>query len=126
VTRPPPVRHWQSYGNDLLPTPQEAMQQPFSAFPSWVLRIDCDRCGKANMINEAHMTAPRRVIVLHVLLSRCAMTAAAGDRAGPSFRLASTACRPGRCGGSCCRAADVLQMYKALTAPWSKTTGHRS
>jgi hypothetical protein len=47
-------RHWRSYGNDVLPTPQEAMQQPFSAFPSWFLRIECDRCGKANTINEAH------------------------------------------------------------------------
>jgi hypothetical protein len=30
----PPRRHWRSYGNDPLPTPAEALQEPFSAFPS--------------------------------------------------------------------------------------------
>ena len=24
------------------------------AFPSWFLRIECDRCSKVQMINEAH------------------------------------------------------------------------
>jgi hypothetical protein len=28
--------------NRPLPTPQEAIQQPFRAFPSWFLRIECD------------------------------------------------------------------------------------
>jgi len=37
--RPPPERHWRSYGTDPLPTPQEAMQEPMRAFPSWFLRI---------------------------------------------------------------------------------------
>jgi hypothetical protein len=45
--RPPPQRHWRSYGTDLLPTPAEALGEPFSAFPSWFLRIECDRCGKS-------------------------------------------------------------------------------
>jgi hypothetical protein len=44
--RAPPRRHWRSYGNDQLPTPAEAMQQPMRAFPAWFLRIECDRCGK--------------------------------------------------------------------------------
>ena len=30
------------------------MAEPFSAFPSWFLRIECDRCGKVQMVNEAH------------------------------------------------------------------------
>ena len=33
-----------------LPNPQ----QPFAAFPSWFLRIECDRCGKVVMRNESH------------------------------------------------------------------------
>jgi len=41
-----PARHWRPYGNDPLPTPAEALDQQFSAFPSWFLRITCDRCGK--------------------------------------------------------------------------------
>jgi hypothetical protein len=68
--RPPPERHWRSYGNDPLPTPLEAMQQPMRAFPSWFLRIECDRCGKPVMHNEVHMTEHQRGMVLRVLPSR--------------------------------------------------------
>ena len=62
--------HWDEGGSAaplaLLrqPTPQEAMLEPMRAFPSWFLRIECERCGKTTMLNEAHMTAPRRGIVL--------------------------------------------------------------
>jgi hypothetical protein len=52
--RPPPKRHWRSYGTDPLPTPAEALNEMFSAFPSWFLRIECDRCGEVIMINESH------------------------------------------------------------------------
>jgi len=65
-----PLRHWRSYGTDPLPTPAEAMLEPMRAFPSWFLRVECERCGKVSMLNEAHMTAPRRGIVLRVLLNR--------------------------------------------------------
>ena len=34
--------------------PPEALDEPFSAFPSWFLRIECDRCGKVQMVKEAH------------------------------------------------------------------------
>jgi hypothetical protein len=30
------------------------MGERFAAFPSWFLRIECDRCGKVQMVNEAH------------------------------------------------------------------------
>jgi hypothetical protein len=49
TTRPIPERHWRSYGDDPLPSPAEALGQPFAAFPSWFLRIECDRCGKDRM-----------------------------------------------------------------------------
>jgi hypothetical protein len=68
--RTPPERHWRSYGTEPLPTPQEALQQPMRAFPSWFLRITCDRCGKDSMLNEAHMGEHRRGMVLRVLISR--------------------------------------------------------
>jgi hypothetical protein len=54
TARPIPVRHWRSYGTDPLPTGREAMDEPFRAFPSWFLRIECDRCGKERMLNEVH------------------------------------------------------------------------
>jgi hypothetical protein len=51
--------HWRSSGIEPLPPASEALNQPFRAFPSWFLRIECERCGKATMINEAH-TGERR------------------------------------------------------------------
>jgi hypothetical protein len=68
--RPPPERHWRNYGTDPLPTPQEALQQPMRAFPSWFLKITCDRCGKDSMLSEVHMSERRGGIVLRVLISR--------------------------------------------------------
>ena len=70
AVKPPPARHWQSYGTDPLPTGAEAIDQPFAAFPSWFLRVECDRCGKTVMHPEAHMSDRQRGIVLRVLLSR--------------------------------------------------------
>jgi hypothetical protein len=49
-----PQRHWRSYGNEPLPSGAEALDQPLAAFPSWFLRIECDRCGKVQMVDEAH------------------------------------------------------------------------
>jgi hypothetical protein len=68
--RTPPQRHWRSYGTDPLPTPQEAMQQPMRAFPSWFLKITRARCFKDRMLNEAHMTEHQRGMALRVLISR--------------------------------------------------------
>jgi hypothetical protein len=50
ITGSVPRRHWRSYGNDPLPSPQEALCEPFAAFPSWFLRIECERCGKVRML----------------------------------------------------------------------------
>jgi hypothetical protein len=41
TARPVPKRHWRSYGNDPLPLPADALDEPFAAFPSWFLRIEC-------------------------------------------------------------------------------------
>ena len=42
----------QTYGTDPLPSPAEALAEPFSAFPSWFLRIECDRCGTVVMLSN--------------------------------------------------------------------------
>jgi hypothetical protein len=68
--RPPPERHWRSYGTEPLPTPAEALDQPLRAFPSWYLRIACQHCGQEVTRNEIHMTEHQRGIVLRVLISR--------------------------------------------------------
>jgi hypothetical protein len=67
---PVPARHWRSYGNDPLPSGQEALDEPFRAFPSWFLRIECDRCGKVSMLNEAHTAGRRREMPIRALLAR--------------------------------------------------------
>ena len=64
--RPVPKRHWRSYGDDKLPTGAEALDEPFAAFPSWFMRITCDRCGKDRMVNEAH-TAQRDLPIRTIL-----------------------------------------------------------
>ena len=64
--RPLPKRHWRSCGDALLPTGAEALDEPFSAFPSWFMRITCDRCGKDRMVNEAH-TAHRDLPIRTIL-----------------------------------------------------------
>src|SRR5436190_15407946 len=66
--REPPARHWRSYGTEPLPAPAEALQHPLAAFPSWFLRITCDRCGKARSVNETH--APWRGRSLFDILHR--------------------------------------------------------
>jgi hypothetical protein len=37
-----------------LPSADEALQHSLRAFPSWFLRIECDRCGTVVMVNESH------------------------------------------------------------------------
>ena len=68
--RPPPARHWRSYGTEPLPAPAEALDLPLRAFPSWFLRITCDRCGKDRMLNEAHAPERQRDMPIRVLLAR--------------------------------------------------------
>jgi hypothetical protein len=58
--RKPPARHWRSYGTEPLPPAREALDLPLRAFPSWFLRIECDRCGKANLAVRAFCT--RRLV----------------------------------------------------------------
>ena len=53
--RPIPRRHWRSYGDHPLPTGPEALNEPLRAFPSWFLRIVCDRCGKEQLISEIYL-----------------------------------------------------------------------
>jgi hypothetical protein len=77
-----PRRHWRSYGTEPLPTPQQALAEPFSAFPSWFLRIECDRCGKAQMVNQAHMAQSDlslREILARMRHDRCGGRAAKAE-----------------------------------------------
>ena len=77
--RKPPERYWRSYGDDPLPTGAEAMDEPFAAFPSWLMRIRCDRCGKDRFLVETHFDQrdmPLRDIIKRMRHDGC------GGRAG--------------------------------------------
>jgi len=64
----PRARVWRSYGDDPLPSAEEALARPLWAFPSWFLRIECDRCHKVQCINQVHM--PRSDRLLRAILAR--------------------------------------------------------
>ena len=74
-----PRRHWLSYGTEPLPTPQKALREPFAAFPSWFLRIECDRCGKERMLNKAHASDAQRYMLLRDLLARARQEGCGGQ-----------------------------------------------
>jgi hypothetical protein len=77
-------------GDAPVPTGVEALDEPFNAFPSWLLRITCDRCGKDRLIHEVH--APCRDRTLRQILRRMRNDGCGG--------LAGKA--DGRCGASVC------------------------
>jgi hypothetical protein len=57
-----------------LPTGAETLDEPFNAFPSWFLRIKCDRCGKVQMVNQVHQrwdTLPVREILAKMRHDGC-------------------------------------------------------
>jgi hypothetical protein len=66
--RPVPKRHWRSSGDAPLPAGAEALDEPFAAFPSWFMRITCDRCGKDRMLNEVHTPLLQRAVTLRILI----------------------------------------------------------
>jgi hypothetical protein len=75
---------WRSYGDHPLPSPDDALDEPLAAFPSWYLRITCDRCGKERMVNEMHM--PQHDLPLRDILER-ARHDGCGGRAGKAELL---------------------------------------
>jgi hypothetical protein len=62
-----PRRHWRTYDAEPQPPAGEALAEPLLAFPSWFLRIECDRCGKVRMVNKAHVTGAQRVLPIRGL-----------------------------------------------------------
>ena len=90
-----PARHWRNYGVDPLPTPEEALGEPFAAFPSWFLRIECERCGKTRMVSSV-LHAPFRDRTLRDILAHA---------------------RHEGCGGLPAKAELVTSIGSANTAP---------
>jgi hypothetical protein len=82
MARRKPERYWRSYGDDPLPTGAEAMDEPFAAFPLWLLRIRCDRCGKDRMFAETHF-AQRDMLLCNIV--RRERHGGCGGRSGKSM-----------------------------------------
>ena len=82
-SRKRPVRHWRSNGDQLLPTGPEALVEPFAAFPSWYLRITCDRCNKVRVINEVH--TPQRDMPLREIIWRMRHDGCGGGAGRPEL-----------------------------------------
>ena len=68
MSRTVPQRHWRSDGDDPLPTGAEALDEPFAAFPSWFLRVTCERCEQERLFNEAH--SAQRHMPIRIILER--------------------------------------------------------
>ena len=49
------VRSRAATGDQPLPFGDEALKQPFNAFPSWFLRITCERLRQRSHVNQVHM-----------------------------------------------------------------------
>ena len=54
MSRAPPTTPLAQLRQRSLPTGAEAPDEPFAAFPSWFMRVTCERCGQERMSNEAH------------------------------------------------------------------------
>ena len=76
----PPARQWRSYGTKPLPTPAEALDLSLGAFPSWFLKITCDRRQGPHTEREPRLPAtadmPLRVLIARMRRDGC------GGRAG--------------------------------------------
>ena len=99
TARPIPTRHWRTYGDYPLPTGAEALDEPFNAFPSWFLRITCDRCGKVQMVNQVHYARPT-MLIREILAKGVSSKWGYDDTGGTVGRVDS---RPGErgCDGCC-------------------------
>jgi hypothetical protein len=67
TARPIPRRYWRRHGTGPLPTGKQALDEPFAAFPSWFLRVECERCGQERLFNEAHAAAQRHMPLREIL-----------------------------------------------------------
>jgi ribosomal protein S27E len=69
TARPVASRHWRTYGNNYpLPTGIEALDEPFAAFPSWFLRVTCERCGHERMFSKVH--SAQRAMLIRTILAK--------------------------------------------------------
>jgi hypothetical protein len=98
IGRVPPRRCWRSDGDDPLPTGEEALNEPLRAFPSWILRVVCERCGDDTVFSETNSV--RSNMLIRDIIARMRHDApGCGGRAGRVELLTGiegASCRPVR------------------------------
>ena len=109
--RPVPRRHWRIYGNDPLPSGEQALDEPLRAFPSWFLRIVCDRCGKERMTSETYL--PQGDMLIRDILDRMRHDGC-GGRAGRAELLGHGGHQPSPTAPRQCAASAVRAGRSAL------------
>ena len=107
MSRAPPQRHWRSYGNDPLPTGAEALDEPFAAFPSWFMRVTCERCGQERMFNEAH--SGQRKMLIRDIIEKMRHDGCGGRAEKVELLSGIEGVAAGRCGGSCYGRAELRE-----------------
>src|SRR5262249_5690486 len=58
-----PPRQWRIDSDEPLPTGRQALDELFTAFPSWLMKVTCDRCGKKRIYAEAHAARQRHMLI---------------------------------------------------------------
>jgi len=67
-----PPRQWRIDSDEPLPTGRQALDQPFSAFPSWLMKVTCDRCGQERIFAEAHAARQRDMLIRDIpVIGQC-------------------------------------------------------
>jgi hypothetical protein len=105
-------RHWRSYATEPPPSPQEALGEPFGAFPSWFLRIECERCHKVQWLNQAHM--PQSEVPLRTMLARMRHEHRGGRPAKVELLT----------GGDAASARPVRRIVLRAGMPTARSSGH--
>jgi hypothetical protein len=54
-----------------VPSAQKVLDQPLRAFPSWFLRVECERCGAMRTISERHGALTIREILASMRHDGC-------------------------------------------------------
>jgi hypothetical protein len=60
-------RRWRIDSDEPLPAARQALDAPFGAFPSWLMKVTCDRCGEERVFAEAHAAQRRHMLIRDIL-----------------------------------------------------------
>jgi hypothetical protein len=117
-----PGRHWRSYGTDPLPSPAEALAEPFRAFPSSPLLDARDHAGDVGKPTRGAVGDGLRVCLGYLTATRGRLVVeTAGIRVGLEPEIDGTSrvvlreSERSRTGGSAPHSASVLRTKQVTS-----------